>query len=106
MTFNELMKQCQALQAECNEKQSALRRQYAAEHNPVKVGDIVTDHYHTIKVERMSVYGHPQPYIKYSGPVMTKQGVLAKRQPRTEEPVFQCNLKLINNKPYTFVKEN
>ena len=41
MTSEELQEKCMTLQQECNDKQMALRKQYAIEHNPVKVGDIV-----------------------------------------------------------------
>lgn len=90
-----------ALQSECNDKQTALRIQFAKEHNPVKVGDIVTDHYHTIRVENMVVYGANIPYMRYTGTAMTKKGVPAKRQPCPPEPVFQCNIEAINGQPYT-----
>lgn len=72
MTITELQEKCMALQRECNDKQFELRRQYAVEHNPVKVDDIVTDHYHTIKVEKMGVYGHPVPFMVYHGIELAK----------------------------------
>ena len=102
MTAKELQEKCMALQRECNDKQFELRKQYAIEHNPVKVGDIVTDHYHTIRVENMSVYGHPIPHMRYTGIAMTKKGVPAKRQPVPREPVFQSNIEFINGQPYTY----
>lgn len=40
MTAKELQEKCMALQRECNDKQMELRKQYAIEHNPVKVGDL------------------------------------------------------------------
>lgn len=104
MTYDELITQCTALQRECNEKQSALRVEYAKEHNPVRVGDIITDHYHTIKVERMSVYGHPVPYMRYLGTELTKQGEPKKRQPMPPNPVFQKNVVAVNGQPYKFEK--
>ena len=94
-----------ALQRECNEKQSVLRKQYAIERNPVKVGDIVTDHYHTIRVERMCVIGQHKPYMKYHGTELTKQGEPKKRQPVPPNPVFQCDIVSINGKPYKYVEE-
>ena len=105
MTAKELQEKCMALQRECNDKQMELRKQYANEHNPVKVGDIVTDHYHTIRVEKMSMYGYPLPYIKYTGIELTKQGEPKKRQPVLPNPVFQCNIVSINGKPYKYVEE-
>lgn len=105
MTAKELQEKCVALQRECNDKQNELRKQYAIEHNPVKVGDIVTDHYHTIRVKEMSVYGHPIPIMLYRGTVLTKQGVPKKRQPVLDNPAFQSNVKSINGKPYKYVEE-
>ena len=102
MTAKELQEKCMALQRECNDKQMELRKQYAIEHNPVKVGDIVTDHYHTIRVEQMSLYGHPIPYMRYQGTELTKQGVPKKRQPVIGNPVFQNYMKSINGEPYKY----
>ena len=106
MTAKELLEKTIALQRECNEKQSVLRKQYAIERNPVKVGDIVTDLYHTIRVENMSVCGYPIPHMRYTGIAMTKKGVPAKRQPSPREPVFQGNIEAINGKPYTYEFKN
>jgi hypothetical protein len=71
----------------------------------VKVGDIVTDHYHTIRVENMILYGHPIPFIQYEGTELTKQGVPKKRQPVPCNPVFQNYVKSINGKPYKYMEE-
>ena len=105
MTAKELQEKCMALQRECNDKQMELRKQYAIEHNPVKVGDIVTDHYHTIRVERMSLYGSPIPYMRYSGTELTKQGVPKKRQPVPDIPAYQIYVESINGEPYKYKKE-
>ena len=105
MTAKELQEKCMALQRECNVKQMELRKQYAIEHNPVKVGDIVTDHYHTIRVEKMSVYGHPIPFMRYIGTELTKQGVPKKRQPLTYNPVAQHNVEIINGELYKYKED-
>ena len=105
MTAKELQEKCVALQRECNDKQNELRKQYAIEHNPVKVGDTVTDHYHTIRVEKMSIYGYPIPIMQYQGTELTKQGVPKKRQPVCDNPAFQSNVKSINGEPYKYVEE-
>lgn len=105
MTAKELQEKCMALRRECNDKQMELRKQYAIEHNPVKVGDIVTDHYHTIRVEKMSMYGHPVPYMVYHGTELTKQGVPKKRQPVPDNPAFQNNVESINGEPYKYVED-
>lgn len=93
------------IQKECYAKESELRRLYAIEHNPVKEGDIVTDHYHTIKVEKTEIYGHPVPYMVYHGIELTKQGLPKKHQPIRSNPVYQENMKEINGQPYNFEKE-
>ncbi len=100
MTSIELKEKCMALQRECNDKQNELRKQYAIEHNPVKVGDVVTDHYKTIRVEKMRMYGYPIPFMRYYGTKLTKQGVPMKRQPVQSDPVFQNFIKSINGEPY------
>lgn len=105
MTLNELQEKCMALQRECNVKQMELRKQYAIEHNPVKVGDIVTDHYHTIRVEKMNMYGYPVPCMVYHGTELTKQGVPKKCQPVPDNPAFQSNVESINGEPYKYVVE-
>ena len=105
MTLKELQEKCMALQRECNDKQMELRKQYAIEHNPVKVGDIVTDHYHTIRVEKMSMYGYPVPCMVYRGTELTKQGVPKKRQPVPGNPAFQKDVKSINCEPYKYKEE-
>ena len=94
-----------ALQRECNDKQNELRKQYVIEHNPVKVGDIITDNYHTIRVEKIYVYGYTVPFMYYSGTELTKQGVPKKRQPVPYNPVFQDLIKSINGKPYKYEKD-
>lgn len=105
MTFKELIAQCNDLQIKCDHEKSKLRIAYASEHNPVKVGDMVTDHYHTIRVENMAVYDYPLPQMKYTGIEMTKQGEPKKRQPIPRNPVFQENVRIINGQGYKFNKE-
>lgn len=101
----ELKEKCMALQRECEDKQNELRKQYAIEHNPVKVGDVVTDHYHTIRVERMEIYVYPVPIIRYYGTELTKQGVPKKRQPVIENPVLQNKIIIINGEPYKYMED-
>jgi len=106
MTAKELDEKRMALFKECTDKLNELSKQYAIEHNPVKVGDIVADDYHTIRVERMSLYVKPIPYMKYYGTELTKQGVPKKRQPKEDRPVFQIYMESINGEPYKYEKED
>lgn len=105
MTKKELQEKCMALQRECNDKQMKLRKQYAIEHNPVKVGDIVTDHYHTIQVEKMGIDVYSVPCMVYHGTELTKQGIPKKRQPVPDNPAFQSNVESINGEPYKYVED-
>jgi hypothetical protein len=107
MNFEELQIKRHALAREYEGKIEHLNGEYAKEHNPVKIGDIVTDHYHTIRVESMEacVDYNRRPYvpiIKYIGPEMTKDGKPKKRQPRYFNPVFQQNIKAINGDIYQY----
>ena len=107
MNFEELQFKLRALASEYEGKVEHLNGEYAKEHNPVKIGDIVTDHYHTIRVESMEAYvayiRKPYvPVIKYIGQEMTKDGKPKKRQPSSFNPVFQQNIKAINGNIYQY----
>ena len=105
MTFKEVQEKCNELQKECTNKQVELRKRYDIEHNPIKVGDIVTDHFHTIKVEKMGFHLYPTPCMTYTGTELTKQGEPKKRQPMPPTPVYQNNVEIINGEPYNYVVE-
>ena len=69
----------------------------ALDTNPVKIGDLVTDHYHVIKVSEIGVYlDINKPSCIYYGQLYTKAGKPSKEG--TGDPVYQMNLKLINKK--------
>ena len=71
----------------------------------MKVGDIVTDNYHTIRVENMSIFGHPVPYVRYTGIEMTKHGEPKKRHPIPRNPVYQPDIRIINGQPYKYEED-
>lgn len=65
------------------EKLRKLAREYAFANNPYRVGDIVTDHYQTIVVEKIRFsMGFNVPYCTYTGAQLTK-----KRVPRVDGQV-------------------
>ena len=107
MTAKELSEKMIAIQNESNAKQFLLLNQYATEHNPVKIGDVITDHFHTIRVEKMciSTKWTSVPIMRYRGTELTKQGLPKKRQPVPVLPVFQNNIVSINGEPYNYVEE-
>lgn len=107
MTAKELSEKMYAIQRESIIKQFLLRRQYATEHNPVKIGDVITDHFHTIRVETMVITTKwtSVPIMRYRGTELTKHGVPKKRQPMPAFPVYQNNIVSINGEPYKYVVE-
>ena len=65
-----------------------------AEKYGIKIGDIVTDHYHTIKVESIDYFYDcflGGPTAKLKGPDYKKDGTISKRQ--TNMPVYLQNIK-------------
>ena len=105
MTKEQLQKKLIELQVECDEKKDHIKKLYACEHNPVYPGNIITDHYHTIKVEKIIMYDNPVPYMMYIGTELTKQGEPKKHQPVPPNPVFQYNIVSINGKPYKYEED-
>lgn len=108
MTFKELKEKINIVKSEYFAQIRDLRKKFAIEHNPIKVGDIITDHYHTIKVESMSpctesYYITFVPFMRYKGVELTKQGIPKKRQ--QDNTMCQTNVKTINNKPYEHFEE-
>lgn len=74
-----------------------LNRAYAIANSPAKVGDVITDHYHAIRVEQISVVtGRYKafPQCVYIGVELKKNGTPTVRQ--SDTTVYQENLKFIN----------
>lgn len=71
-----------------------LNKQFAYLNNHVMIGNIITDHYQSIKVESIvCTTGNTLPDCYYKGTVVNKNGSLNKRG--TKSTVYQSNLKLI-----------
>lgn len=106
MTYEELRRKCRKIQEECEERQKDLKKQYAIENNPVKIGDVVTDHLHTIRVDDIKYYGlsynSDRPQMTYYGIELKKNGEAKKIQPRYKRPVFQERMLFINGEKYKF----
>ena len=83
---------------ERNKKYESLNKEYAESNNSVKIGDFVTDHIGTIKVEKMSIYFdsmYMSPSMVYNGTCYTKNGIPMKD--KKSRSVYQNNLiKVIN----------
>jgi hypothetical protein len=69
-----------------------LYREFAYANNPYKIGDIVTDHMGTIKIEKIKIYLGlgTYPQCVYFGVELTKKGEPNKRG--NKRSVYQSNL--------------
>ena len=88
-----------ALRLEIQEKHkaelNALAVKFAKANNPVKIGDVLTDHYQTMVVDDIVISMHrTQPGCIYHGYVLTKKGVF--RADMKRATVYQSNLRTIN----------
>lgn len=80
---------------EYNDKLEALNKECASSNNPYKIGDVIIDHYHTIRIERIVYAGNKDhndmPFCRYYGVELKKNGTPKKRQMDTV--MYQCNVK-------------
>ncbi len=104
MNKEEYLKAKKALEEECEIKKKHLAREFAFSNNPVKIGDIITDHYKTIRVEKL-LYGYnlgtPFSCMFYCGTRLNKKGEPAKRNTDANR-VAQVDIREINGKPYKY----
>ena len=101
MTKEELLEKLDELSKKFDKDKEVILRQYAKENCNIEIGDIVTDHTHTIKVESMEYYydfGKNIPLMVFYGPDYKKDGTISKRQ--TNIPVYQSNVEFVNGKKY------
>lgn len=107
MNKEEYLKAKNALEEECEIKKKNLAREFAYSNNPVKIGDIITDHYKTIRVEKFLYgrnFGYTFPCMFYYGTRLTKKGEPAKRNTDANR-VAQTDIREINGKPYKYELE-
>lgn len=105
MNKEEYKKAEKALIEEFGIKKEQLAREFAFSHNPVKIGDIITDHYKTIRVEKFLwgyTFGVPYlPCMYYRGVRLTKKGEPSKRE-ADDNRVTQTDIREINGKKYRY----
>lgn len=104
MNKEEYLKAKKALEAEFEEKKKQLAREFALSNNPVKIDDIITDHYKTIRVLKFLWgydFGSHMPCMFYRGTRLTKNGQPAKRD-SYDNRVAQTDIREINGKPYKY----
>ena len=107
MNKEEYLKAKKALEEECEIKKKHLAKEFAYSNNPVKIGDIITDHYKTIHVLKLFYghkFGYPLPCMFYRGVRLTKKGEPSKRD-ADDNRVAQTDIREINGKPYKYEVE-
>lgn len=106
MTYSELEQLLQQEEKEHRKRMFDIKHRYANENNPVKPGDIVTDHYHSIKVEKIEVssnYDSITYSMKYTGIEVKKDGT--PKKVNRDPVIFQTNIIEINGMPYKYNKK-
>ena len=101
MNKEEYLKSKKALEEEFEEKKKQLAREFAYSNNPVKIGDIITDHYKTIRVEKFLLgydFGSRMPCMFYRGTRLNKKGEPVKRE-AYDNRISQTDIREINGKP-------
>ncbi len=104
MNKEEFLKAGKALKEEFEAKEKQLLKEFAYSNNDVKIGDIITDYYKTIRVEKLlwtRSFGNPFPCMVYRGVRLNKKGEPAKRE-ADDNIVSQNNIISINGKPYKY----
>lgn len=103
MNKEEYLSRKKAIQEQHDEQLKLLNKEYALENNPVKIGDVIKDHYKIIRVEKFILCSsmHNTPMLKYRGTRLTAKGEPSKRE-KDDNAVYQNNITEINGKPYKF----
>jgi len=80
------------LSKEYHKKEMELKKEFAFSNNHIKIGDIISDHFQTIQVDKIQFsVGNGYPQCVYIGKLFTK-----KRKPFKNGKlgqIWQCNLK-------------
>lgn len=92
MTIEEYETKEKELESNYIKERNALARYYAIIHNPYKIGDIITDHKETIKIEVIKVYlDFKNPCCCYSGTILNKD--LTPNKKNKKSNIYQNNIK-------------
>lgn len=104
MNIDEYIKAEKDLKEEFEGKKKQLLKEFAFSNNPVKIGDVIKDHYKTIRVEKLLWgynFGTPFSCMFYRGTRLNKKGEPVKRE-ADDNRVAQTDIKEINGKPYKY----
>lgn len=103
MNKEEYLSKKRAIQEQHDEQLKLLNKEFAIDNNPVKVGDVIKDHYKIIRVEKffLSNTMNGTPMLKYRGIRLTAKGEPTKRE-KYDNAIYQNNITEINGKSYKF----
>lgn len=98
MTFEEYEAKKKEILEEADRRIAEIGVEFALSNNPVSIGDVITDHYQAIKVDKIHVVGRLTflPSCVYSGTLISKTGKPFKNGKKS--CVHQSNLRTINGK--------
>jgi hypothetical protein len=94
MTKEEYDKKLESIAKRYNTEINQLKKEYALTNNTVKLGDVITDHMGSIKVDNISItmtFSNKYPICLYSGIEILKSGKPSKRG--SIRNVYQSNLR-------------
>ncbi|MBR1526243.1 MAG: hypothetical protein IJ640_06240 [Prevotella sp.] len=104
MSKEEYLKAKKALEEEFGAKKKKLAREFAYSNNPVKIGDIIKDHYKIIRVEELSWnydFCTRNPCMYYHGTRLNKKGKPMRRD-ADDNSMSQMIIREINGNPYKY----
>lgn len=91
MTYDELKQKISLIKETAINEENALIRNFIIEHTTNKIGDVISDHRISIKIDKIkhSYHSFP-PCAVYCGVELTKKGELNKRGSRNS--IYQFNI--------------
>ena len=92
MTKEEFERLIEVLRLDYEKARTDLAIKFALSNNPYKIGDIIEDHYHKIKIEYIKVYYvSSSPQCLYTGVELKKDNTPTNKQSNTT--MYQQNVK-------------
>lgn len=93
MTHEEYLKKIKDLNREFGEKKTSIMKSYVDANNKYKIGDTVTDHLGSIKVEKISYHWglYDKPCAVFYGSELKKDGTVKKLGGKRN--LYQSNIK-------------
>lgn len=91
MTKEEYNIKLKQIEIDSENAKKELYKEYAISNNPYKIGDIISDHVKTIKIESWKYYkSFGLPQCVYRGIRINKDGTIAKKQ--DNNTIYQENI--------------